>query len=464
MLSGENLNCGQRKKGCRNDDAIISGTTTRSCGLFSVMSCYGIMLSLQCIIWNESPSYILMKLSDLIWKNTLYFQRVLCAFGYDMACNIIDRLLGEKMHDWAINDDDLLTQKVIYTCLAIGLAKWFIDKWHGARHKLDTCCKQTGSLNPDNEKFKNIGMHKSNHNVVEHSWRPINKLIPLLNCEYRKFIFALEIYKDLVNESRRKYLEDNNHTWDNIMNFKVINPGLCKSAFNYWQNILRLINAYKINGIAIRPTWKEFVTRYNLPELSDTICPMIRISFKRTIKQPYKNVWLKNDYDWKVDDLGFDIIELCNDKIFEYLKINLKRRDITEEELITNINNLIINYVKEEWTEKIYNKYNSFLNVYLKIIINFIKQYFVERYSIMHFIKGKIMRSLFGNRCRSKPLNFFDKQKKHLNNNYNNWMEKYKLKIKQKKENEAYHKTLANIQNLVDMKETDEYFYWFFSM
>ena len=452
--------CGERIKGCRNNDAIISGSATRSCGLFAIMSCYGIILSLERIIWNESPTYILIRLCNLIWRYSLYFQRVLCVFGYDMACNIIHRLLGDKMHDWAVNDDDFLTQKVIYTCLAIGLAKWFIDKWHGVRHKSDVCCKESGCLHPDNTKFRNVGMKKSNHNVVEHTWRYVNKLKPLLNCGHRKFTFAINLYKDYFNERRRKFLEAKNHTWDNLMNFKVINPGLSQCLFNHWQKIVKLISKNKIKGCSIRPTWHEFINSYNGSELSDTIPQMTRISFKRTIKYPYKNVWLKNDYRWNIDDLSFSIIESCNVNVFEYLKINLKNKYVNEGELIKNIGNLIKNVVKKEFNEKIYNKYTDFINVYKGIIDEYIKQYFIEQYSIRYFIKSNLMKSLFGKRCKSRPANFFDKVRRKKN--YTIWMNRYREKIKQKKENDSYHKILANIQNLVDMKETDEYYYWFF--
>ena len=464
VKNAENIQCGVRIKGCRQHDAIISASRNRSCGVFAIMSCYGIMLSLQCIVWNESPTYILIKLCDLIWKQTLYFQRALCAFGYDMACNIIDRLLGDKMHDWAINDDDFLTQKVIYTCLTIGLAKWFIDKWHGVTHKLETCCEQTGSLNPGNEKFKNISMNKSNHNIVEQTWRRINILKPLLNCDHKKFTFALELKKELFNDDRRKYLESKKHTWDNILNYKVINPGFTESLFKHWQNVITLINTNKINGYAIRPTWKEFTMQYNSPQLSNTIPQMTRISFKRKIKRKYKNVWLRNDYDWKIDHLSFDIIESCNQKVFELLKINLKNKDIVESELILMMNNLIKNTITNEWNDIIYNKYISFINIYKGIIEEYIKRFFYEKNSIKTFIKSNLMNSLFGNRHRRKPANFFVKQADILNSrtNYSNWKQKYCNRIQLKKENDYYHKTLADIQNLVDMKQSDEYFFWFF--
>ena len=177
----------------------------RTCGLFALMTCTGFFLTLQTIKHNESPTQILTRTTAYIWSNLItlqFFKHAVCAMGYDMYCNVLARLCGQEMSDLIFYEDEL-SELVAFTFLSIGLARFFIDLWHGVCHRRTECSEKTGTLNPKNEKFDKLIMKDANHLVVEQSWSKVNKLRCLKNLGYRKFEFALVMLKELWNYDKK---------------------------------------------------------------------------------------------------------------------------------------------------------------------------------------------------------------------------------------------------------------------
>ena len=182
----------------------------RTGGLQCWMTHDNFILSLTENKYRETPTEVIMGLICLLLSNKTFkaYTERICGIGYDMMCTLYGRIRT------LINQNILTAEQ---KSLMIKLLKYlFVDKWHVLTHTNDLCQNEKGGLlHPFLPKFKNIlfGTEKTNDQIVEQTWKIINKLTFAKNMRARKFKFLLYDFKKEHNKKNWKRLLKQGYTF-----------------------------------------------------------------------------------------------------------------------------------------------------------------------------------------------------------------------------------------------------------
>lgn len=305
--------------GCRKGENMIKHKTRRSGGLVAWHTEDGKILLMTTILRTESPTWILQMMSDLLFNDEYlkqYFSRCAAAFGWDMMCNIMKRLLGQKMRSFLFHSEENEKPqseeeiiKIFYIFITFGLHRLFIDFYHAQFHTRDECKCKDGVFHVSNKKFKEV-FKVSNHNISEQFWVLINKLRNLKQLNSEKFMLAIFLRKEMHNNDLKEKLEkDDNNYWESCQNFKS-KFDICWEAAKKWYDeaLEYALNAEK-NDIKVEyhvPTYEEFIT--NKLYTSTKIELTKRETFFEKIPD-YTNFWANKGSEFKTNTHFIDLIK-----------------------------------------------------------------------------------------------------------------------------------------------------------
>ena len=268
--------------GCRSGkNSIKSDEYRTSGGVVAIMSLDGFVCSLTEILHTESQTEVILRTYETFALNNDshihydYFCRMIVAFGYDMMCNILERLLSRPMQQ--LMDRDELVKGILYFFDVLGLDRLFIDKMHIKTHKHVVCQNDeaTGLLHPNLSKFKGIlnGIkEKVNEQQVEQFWKITNVMQSMRLLCPERFGLALILHREHHNHENKIQLEDEGYCWEPLSNWKSLREtsieGFCQ--FSGLQTMNQLVHSQTLQSIQ-------------------------RIGFLIDENIEYKNVWMLSD-------------------------------------------------------------------------------------------------------------------------------------------------------------------------
>ena len=283
--------------GCRSGKNLIKPDEYRtSGGAVAIMSLDGFVCSLTEVLHTESQTEVILRTYETFALNNdspihyEYFCRMIVAFGYDMMCNILERLLSQPMQQ--LVDKDELVKGMLYFFDALGLDRLFIDKMHISTHKHTVCQNDeaTGLLHPKLSKFKGIlnGIkEKVNEQQVEQLWKITNVMMSMRLLCPERFGLALILQREHHNHENKIRLEDDGYCWEPLSNWKSLRET-------------------SIDGFA------QFSDLKTIDELvqSKSLRSIQRIGFRLSEHTGYHNIWVP----W--------------DKSHSVFKVNLEQKSI----------------------------------------------------------------------------------------------------------------------------------------
>ena len=195
------------------------------------MSLDGFVCSLTEVLHTESQTEVILRTYETFALNNdspihyEYFCRMIVAFGYDMMCNILERLLSQPMQQ--LVDKDELVKGMLYFFDALGLDCLFIDKMHISTHKHTVCQNDeaTGLLHPKLSKFRGIlnGIkEKVNEQQVEQLWKITNVMTSMRLLCPERFGLALILQREHHNHENKIRLEDEGYCWEPLYNWRSL--------------------------------------------------------------------------------------------------------------------------------------------------------------------------------------------------------------------------------------------------
>ena len=239
--------------GCRKGKNMVKDKTRKSGGLITFMSCIGFILDLSPVLRTESPTLIFQKLINLLFNDENvgnYFSRCVVVWGWDMMCNMMKRLFGEKMREYlwsGLDDPDNFDKEVIkiyYIHIAFGLHRLFIDAYHSKFHTQDECCKSCGWFNVHHERFKSIFTQK-NHNIAEQLWVSINKLKNFKKLGSEKYDISIYLAKELHNHNLKRKLESQGISFESVLNWEPKLKIRWEEAQKWYENMSNFVLQHK---------------------------------------------------------------------------------------------------------------------------------------------------------------------------------------------------------------------------
>ena len=218
--------------GCRSGKNLIKSDEYRtSGGVVAIMSTDGFVCSLTEVLHTESQTEVILRIYETFALNNDshvhydYFCRMIVAFGYDMMCNILERLWSKPMRQ--LMDNDELVKGILYFFDALGLERLFIDKMHISSHKHTVCQNDetTGLLHPNLSKFKGIlnGLkEKVNEQQVEQLWKITNPMKSMRLLCSERFGLALFLQREQHNHENKIQLENDGYCWEPLSNWRSL--------------------------------------------------------------------------------------------------------------------------------------------------------------------------------------------------------------------------------------------------
>ena len=280
--------------GCRSGKNLIKSDEYRtSGGTVAIMSLDGFLCSLTEVLHTESQTEVILRIYETFALNNDshihydYFCRMIVAFGYDMMCNILERLLSRPMQQ--LMDRDELVKGILYFFDALGLHRLFIDKMHISTHKHTVCQNDevTGLLHPHLSKFKGIlnGIKgKVNEQQVEQLWKITNVMNSMRLLCPERFGLALILQREHHNHENKNRLEEEGYCWEPICNWKSLREtsivGL--NQFDMLKRISELTQSKMLQDIQrIRFRLKENVEYRNVWTPRDEVHPVFKVNLEQ---------------------------------------------------------------------------------------------------------------------------------------------------------------------------------------
>ena len=352
--------------GCRSGENTIKTKTIRSGGTMATMLCSGFIMNISSFLRTEGPTEVLIRIVKTIIGSchcNEFVCHIVTMLGYDMMCNMISTLLGQRLDD-LFYEENKDVQLIHYIFINFGLNRLFIDKFHSKSHKLAACNTHEGVLNLHHPKFKHVSKG-INDNICEQFWRGHNKLRPLKATSTEHYNFILILSRELHNDERKRSLEKDGWTWEPISNWPKIRD-LNKEDFEIWITKIKTHPYEKWKP----SSWKDFVTHHST---DITIDPIKRCKFGKTFRTEYYNVWDRRSSNWKTDDVWRRLIECIHESIIKPLF------ETSIPPIITSFHEYVKskmqNYLRNDEQLLLLEKYKDVLQEYLNIIENKYKRY-----------------------------------------------------------------------------------------
>ena len=348
-------------EGCRSGENTIKIRSTRTGGTMTFHSCSGFLVHFSTFLRTESPTEVLLRFVKMIMGNisyTEYVCRFCDLFGYDMMCNMVSTLLGERMHK-LYYDDNEDAQITLYVFITFGLQRLFIDRFHSKTHKLEACNTSTGVFNFHHPKFEYV-KKGVNDNICEQFWVRHNKLRPLRSTSTNHFDFSLLLSKELHNDERKRTLERNGWSWEPISNWEK-RIDINEKNFKTWVEDIKSDCMRKW-----KPSWNEFINTNNTEY---RISKAKRRKFAKTIENRYYNVWNTRSSNWKIDRQWNETLDHIHRQIITPLFHSSKQSNNSLTDMIKRGMN------KKYHGDALFNKYRDTIKEYVTIIELLYKQY-----------------------------------------------------------------------------------------
>lgn len=309
-------------EGCRSVENHKANGVRMSGGLMSVMMLDGYYVNISPIIYRETSIGIIKCINELLLGSLFITYIQYCeGFGWDMICRIFLSLIT------MFSEGTLETRLVLIWCAL--MYYFFGDRFHIQTHVMDICSAINGQgiFNPKLIRWKQL-LQNNNDNVVEQSWRNLNRLYSLKRLSYRKFYLAVKLYSEFHNDQLlQKHIRKYGDTiwFEPVNNFKKLR-----------------FDSESLSQISINKVEKMKTMSYN--ELKKLMIDSI-INYTKTSDTTFKSLE-ESDRIKYCNQIEIKYINIFNrNKDFNHNPISKYHTNIIEMDNNNNSLNTILNFV-----------------------------------------------------------------------------------------------------------------------